>query len=296
MEYSSDELMVCIPTLELDDFKTDAWHHECRFPKLEEKTLEPNGDFWFSWTMQGSGESEYQIKAQGNLESGWKCDCTCPSGKRLSQSKAKPQSQPKAPPEVVVEVCKHAYSALSSVCDPRYSASQLEREHRAASDEEEKEEEKEELENSARERLYSILTTLNPEEVDSILKDSMMSTEGLSALEVIFPVGFDPMPLRECLRCEMVVDPDLEPDCAREHLESRTVWNGSEAGYKVCHKCNATFGAFGGMEIEDAGPICYQGSHKLAKRPRYDSWGYAEEEDDDDDENSDHSFSYGDSY
>jgi len=234
------------------------------------------------------GSSVYSVTASGSLViTGWangkpKYDynrfhvlCSCPDGVRQHESSSAER----------LYVCKHAKSALDSVCD-REAAKSLqvkkaamiakheeERKRRVAYLEEQRSEQEKILPNE-RARIEYGLSKYSDGEIVKMVKEAANSVEGLQALVKIFPSTV--MPAKKsikCGRCKKIYDPQIKSDliCREEHPDDRvsTEWDGSKKSWMHCRRCDKTFGLNGFYswgkrrrdEPEEEGDYCYETTH-----------------------------------
>ena len=201
--------------------------------------------------------------------------CSCPDGSR----------QLDCSDSDTLYVCKHAKSALDSVCDPKATKSlQQTRKDKIARYKEEKAQreeylmdqrrEQDKLFPGERERIDHGLSKRTDKEIAKLVKQSVQTVEGLEALVKLFPPSV--MPAKKsivCGRCKQVYDPQVQSDliCREEHPfdRVRTEWNGSKKSWDHCRRCDKTFNLNGFNtwgkrrrdDPQEEGEYCYETTH-----------------------------------
>lgn len=249
--------------------------HSAGAPELIRSNVDDDNTVSFEWKAVGS--SVYTIIAKGSVTIvGWdvhghpkfdsfEVECSCPDGERqrtISQQRGK------------LYVCKHAKAALDSVVDPNGKAN-FEAQKRGHMEEatRQKRLQEEELPGE-RARIEHGLSKRSADEIVTIIKERVMTVEGLEALVTLFPP--DVMPAKttqKCGRCKKEYDPNIQSEliCRLEHPfdRVRTEWDGSKKSWSHCRRCDKTFGldgfhSWGKRRRNDPveeGDYCFEGKH-----------------------------------
>lgn len=188
--------------------------HSAGAPELIRSNVDDDNTVSFEWKAVGS--SVYTIIAKGSVTIvGWdvhghpkfdsfEVECSCPDGERqrtISQQRGK------------LYVCKHAKAALDSVVDPNGKAN-FEAQKRGHMEEatRQKRLQEEELPGE-RARIEHGLSKRSADEIVTIIKERVMTVEGLEALVTLFPP--DVMPAKttqKCGRCKKEYDPNIQSE------------------------------------------------------------------------------------
>lgn len=266
---------------------TAGSRHAAGTPTLVKSNIDGN-TVDFEWEAMGS--SVYSVTAKGSLvisdwvncEPVYDCNkfcviCSCPDGVRQHENTLCSPDR--------LYVCKHAKSALDSVCDPEAGKSTQANKVAMVAEHKEKQKiraeylesqhlEQEKVLPNERARIEYGLSKRSDEEIVKMVKEASKTVEGLQALVKIFP--HTEMPARksiQCGRCKQVYDPQVKSDliCREEHPDDKvkTEWDGSKKSWSKCRRCDKTFGLDGFHswgkrrrdDPEEEGDYCYETAH-----------------------------------
>ena len=238
----------------------------------------------FEWHAHGS--KVYKVTAIGSISliksrNTFKVRCTCPSG-------AEQHMRNETREREVINVCKHAKSALDSVLDisaldgleDRKQAAEaqnlIDDEHLKEHQKAVKQQQEKELPGE-RTRIGYGLHKLTAKEVVEILEKKLETVAGLHDLTQVFPVDVMPQKKNEqCARCNNIYDPQIRSDrmmCRITHPcdKVQTEWDGSSRSWSHCRQCSKDFDFDGfhrrrkrgrnDVPLYDGGEFCWKGEH-----------------------------------